>query len=660
MQGIDLAKDFAPATEDDWRLLVDKALKGASFDSLRTATDNASTIEPLYAGRRDRSAEAGRLGGKPWTIVTRIEHPDPVEANRLILDDLNGGAGGLDLILASSNHARGVGLVIETLEDLDRLLEGVYLDLVSLRVDAGHDGRPVVAMLLALAEMRGIPASALDIRAAVDPVGSLAHDGRLSAPVEKLAPRLWDLLAYADKHGLKGSMSMADGRIWHAAGASDAQELAYTLASAVTLLRAVEAGNIPGLVLQDCIDVVLAADADQFSTIAKFRAMRRLWARMLDASGLEQRKLNIHAETAWRMMSQRDPWVNMLRTTVAAFAAGIGGADSITVLPFTAALGVPDEFARRIARNTQSILLEESNLYRVADPAAGSGVVEARTDELARHAWALFREVEAAGGIVQAYADGLVAPKIAEVRKARQNRVATRRDPLTGTSAFANLAERDLKLLDCHFPELGFSSQTLELPAPGKGELVEALIAASKDGAALSDMALARRGGDPIIAERLPVMRLAEPFEALRDAADQFLEVRGNRPGVFLATIGKPSDYAARASWVRNVFTAGGIEAVSAPSDLVVGDADAVAAAFRASGLESACLCSSDALYGAHAVETVLALKEAGAVAVYIAGRSGAGDNGLDAVGIAEFIHEGCDILAALQGAHEHLGLGDV
>lgn len=655
MQFIDLAKGFETAVETDWQRLVDKALKGASLDTLRTSTQGHSVIEPLYAGRRDTAAEAGRAAGKPWTIITRIEQPDLSAANRLILDDLNGGAGGLDLIMTASNHARGAGLVIETLADLEQLLDGVYLDLVSIRIDGGHEGRPLVAMFMALAEQRGIPLSSLDVRAAVDPIGCMAHNGWLSAPVELMAPRLWDLLHHAEKHGLTGSMASADGRIWHAAGASEAQELAYTLASAVTYLRTIDGSNVDGLLPQDRLEVVLAADADQFATIAKFRAMRRLWARVLDASGLEQRPLHIHAETAWRMMSRRDPWVNMLRSTVAAFAAGVGGADSVTVLPFTEALGVPDEFARRIARNTQTILLEESNLHRVADPAAGSGAVEARTEELAREAWALFQGVEAEGGIAQAFIGGKVAPAIAEVRAERTRRIATRRDPLTGTSAFANLAEAAVSVLPVRQPDLGYSARALDLPLPGKGELTTALVTAFHDGATLTDMTVARGVEAPVQAAAIPIVRLAEPFEALRDAADKYLEKSGSRPEVFLATIGTLADYTARAGWARNFFAAGGLELAAAET----GDdtSDAVDEAFRASGAKIACLCSTDALYAEHAVETVQALKAAGADAVYLAGRPGSGADGLSAAGVAEFIHEGCDVLSVLRHAHDQLGL---
>ena len=194
--------------------------------------------------------------------------------------------------------------------------------------------------------------------------------------------------------GFRGPFAVADGRIIHNAGGSEAQELAFAIAAAVDYLRALEASGVPLDAARGMIYFRLAADADEFLTIAKFRAIRKLWARVEAACGLAPKPTTVAAETAWRMMTKRDPYVNMLRTTIAVTAAGLGGADNIAVLPHTAALGLPDAFARRVARNTQLILLEESNLAKVADPAAGSGAIEDLTAKLCAAAWAQFQEIE--------------------------------------------------------------------------------------------------------------------------------------------------------------------------------------------------------------------------------------------------------------------------
>ena len=303
----------------------------------------------------------------------------------------------------------------------------------------------------------------------------------------------------------------------------------------------------------------------------------------------------------------------MLRTTIAVAAAGLGGADAITVLPHTAPLGLPDPFARRVARNTQLVLLEESNLGRVGDPAAGSGALEAMTDELCIAAWSAFREIEQQGGVWAALETGVIQRHAATVRAERERAVARRTDILTGTNEYPNINEVLPAVLDV---------------APA---------ALPKDDAAVT-------------AAALPRIRLAEPFEQLRDASDKILAQTGARPKVFLATLGKPADFNARANFAKNFFEAGGIEAVGGgdgPSPL--------AAAFKASGAALACLCGSDKTYDSEAEAAAAALKAAGARRVYLAGRPGAKEATLRAAGVQTFIHEGCDVLATLQAAYDIL-----
>jgi methylmalonyl-CoA mutase len=300
--------------------------------------------------------------------------------------------------------------------------------------------------------------------------------------------------------------------------------------------------------------------------------------------------------------------VNMLRTTIAAFAAGIGGADAITVLPFTAAIGLPDRFARRVARNSQLILLEESNLARVADPAAGSGALEALTDQLGRAAWILFQEIEAAGGASAALEAGLIQHKVAEVRAKREAAIATRKDALIGTSEYPHLAEMPALVLD---------------------------------------MPLAPLYSAPAGANPLPCIRLAEPFEQLRDASDLILAERGARPRVFLANLGAPAEFMPRAQFASNLFEAGGIEAVSNDG---FESRDAMVAAFKASGTRVACLCGTDEMYQRDGVETAQVLKAAGA-RVHLAGRPSQAD-AFRAAGVDTFIFAGCDALAVLRDAY--------
>jgi len=438
----------------------------------------------------------------------------------------------------------------------------------------------------------------------------MARTGRAPLAWPDLSKRAGETArGLADNGYTKARFLRPDGRAVHEAGGSEAQELAFVVAAGIAYLRLLEAA---GFALDDArerITFILAADADEFLTIAKFRALRKLWARVEEACGLTPKAAYVAAETAWRMMSARDPYVNMLRTTIAVTAAGVGGADSITVMPFTAALGLPDRFARRVARNQQLILLEESNLYRVSDPAAGSGGIEALTGELTNSAWRLVQEIERAGGIAAALEQGLIQKTVAATRAARQAAIAKRRDALTGVSDYPDLSESAVKVLDV--PRAAPAQQATPF-------------------------------------EPLPSLRLAEPFERLRDKSDAIFKKTGARPKVFLANLGKLSDFTARATFAKNFYEAGGLEAVSNDG---FKSRDDMIAAFKASGAPIACLCSSDKVYDAEAAEAAKALTAAGAV-VHLAGRPGAYEAAWNAAGVKTYIYVGCDVLATLTAAH--------
>ncbi len=300
-------------------------------------------------------------------------------------------------------------------------------------------------------------------------------------------------------------------------------------------------------------------------------------------------------------MTRRDPWVNLLRATVAVFSAGLGGADSISVLPFTQALGLPDAFARRLARNTQLVLLLESNLGKVADPAAGAGGLEALTNALVERGYALFQEIEKAGGLASALEGGAFQAEIAKTAAERAKNVARRKDPLTGASEFPNIHEKPVTVL---------------IPAPAPP--------------AANPNALAPH-------------RVAEAFEALRDQA----ETSAARPKIFLANLGPVAAFTARATFAKNFFEAGGVEALGNDG---FADPAALAAAFKASGAKLAVLCSSDKVYAEQGVDAAKALTSAGAL-LYIAGRPGDLEAQWRAAGVRDFVHVGSDVLGQLRGA---------
>ena len=449
MTNVPLASEFAPASLERWRKLVESVLKGAPFDrKLVAKTYDGLRIEPLYPRSTDAQPVAGRAPGSPWQVLQRLDHPDPVIANQQGRQDLENGATGLVLVLAGSPGAHGFGLEPSEAA-LRRALDGIHLDAgITLELD-GCAPASALALRQVIAE-HGTKPSATRIRFGLDPLGPIARSSAGRTSWDNVVASHASVIRDLTEQGFAGPFVVADGRVVHAAGGTEAQELGYVLASAIADLRMLESAGFALVRIDQARQLIffrLAADADQFLTIAKFRALRKLFARVEAACGLAAQQIFVSAETAWRMMTRRDPWVNILRTTVATFAAGLGGADSVTVLPFTAALGLSDAFARRLARNTQLILLEESNLARVADPAAGSGGIEALTQHLCGAAWAFFQEIEAAGGAHTALTNGLVARKVAVIRHEREAAVARGREPITGTSEFPDIHELPVPVL---------------------------------------------------------------------------------------------------------------------------------------------------------------------------------------------------------------------
>jgi methylmalonyl-CoA mutase len=642
-----LAAEFPPATEAQWRAAVDAVLKGKPFDKVLVGrTADGIEVQPLYPRKAEAAPLAGRAPGIPWTIAQRADHPDPAAANAQALEDLAGGASGLVVVTRGAiGDRRGDAMVIDGLADLDALLAGVMLDLIPLRIDAGTSAGHVAAMLAAKAERDGLDPKSLTVAFGIDPIGAFARRGTLES-WDGAAAKASDAVLALRARGFAGTQLAADGRVIHDAGGSEAQELAYVLGAAVQYWRMLEAAGLPLSEAARALSVVLAVDADQFLSTARIRAMRKLWARLETACGLSPSHLDLHAETAWRMVTKVDPAVNWLRTTTAVFAAGIGGADHVVVEPWTAAIGLPDAFGRRVARNTQLILIEESNLHRVADAAAGAGGIEALTDELCKRAWALFQDWERAGGIVAALSSGTVQGAVAKVRTERATAIARRRAPLTGASEFPNVHETVPEVLMPPKRETRRGAEAIDLPAAGRGERFEAQVKAFASGAIRS--ALSRPKSDTIFVDPLAPIRLAEPFEALRADFDAMAAASGTRPKVFLAVIGPVAAFTARATFARNLFEAGGFDA---PIPEPFADTAAVAAAFKASGAAIACLCSTDELYAAEAADVAKALKAAGARQLWLAGRPGDQEASLKSAGVDGFIQAGGDVLEVLHAA---------
>ncbi|MFD7836955.1 methylmalonyl-CoA mutase family protein [Streptomyces sp. NPDC059761] len=622
--GLSLAAEFPDATHEQWQRLVEGVLRKsgkdvsgeAAEDALSTKLEDGLITRPLYTAP-DAAEETGFpgfapfvRGGSPaggaaagWDVRQRYVGNDPVRVNEAVLTDLENGVTSLWLSLGGSPG----GLPVDA---LPRALDGVYLDLAPVSLDAGAEYADAGRALLRLYAERQVAPEAARANLGADPLGHEARTGEVLDLADAVG-----LAQEAAAHGPGVRALLVDALPYHEAGGSAAEELGLSLATGVAYLRALTEGApaegapaAEGLGVDAALGQLefrYAATADQFLTIAKFRAARRLWARVAEACGAPdagaQRQ---HAVTSPVMMTRRDPWVNMLRTTVACMAAGVGGADSVTVLPFDHELGLPDAFARRIARNTSTILLEESHLARVIDPAGGSYYVEQLTDELAHAAWEFFQTIEKAGGLAAALRSGLVADRLAATWAERSKRLAKRREPITGVSEFPLLSEKPVE----------------REPAPA-----------------------GPTGG-------LPRVRRDEAYEALRARSDAHLAATGNRPRIFLAALGPAAAHTARATFAANLFQAGGVEPVHDPVSV---DPATAAEAYAASGADGmAVLCSSDPLYEEQAEAVAAALRAAGATTVFLAGKPGTAAGAVD-----EYVFAGCDAVAVLSSVLDRMGV---
>jgi methylmalonyl-CoA mutase len=614
-----LAEGFPTATVEQWRALVDKALKGADFEKrLVSRTADGLKINPLYTRGDALQGTVDMVPGSPpytrgtkavapglgWDIRTFHIERDPKAANKAILEDLEGGVTSIGLQFG------GYGLP-PTQEAVATALDGVLLDVCPIIAVAGEGFFDAAIALNAVWEARGVKASERQGSFGADPLGTLAMTGRLSEPVETSLARAVALMKATEASPGVQAMT-ADGVVAHVAGASEAQELACMLATLVAYLRAAEQAGIPPAQALPKINVALAADIDEFSTIAKLRAARRLIWRVADASGASDAaaRVKLNCPTSYRMMAKRDPWTNILRTTIACTGAALGGADAIVVLPFTFALGKPDAFARRVARNIQIVCQEESHLGRVTDPAGGSWYVENLTEDMAKKAWEIFQDIEARGGMLEGLKSGFIQEMIAKTSETRAKSIATVRQELTGVSAFPILGDDGV--------------HTEPWPAPS-----------------------AAAGTPAITVKPMAPHRLGEAFEALRDAAD----AHGGY-SVFVASLGEIAEHNVRTTWTKNYLAAGGIATLVSDGYKTAQDA---AEAFKASGATAACICSSDAVNATLAAPTAKALKAAGAKLVLMAGRPGDEEAALKAAGVDQFVFAGADAVATLKGLQEKL-----
>lgn len=558
MSELKLDANFASASQADWLDAVEKALKGKGAETLVSNDLGGFTRQPLYTESNSTTAadEAGLPGFAPftrgakavnnkflpWHIAQRAVLGRANADNTAILTDLSGGVSAITLDFTEQSA---------DVDALDKLLDGVMLDIAPLALVPATQGMNAANAVLGLYDKRGIAAET-EGYLNLDPLATTVQHAT-AAPI--------DYAALADiaktRPGLR--LMTSSGAAYHAMGASVPQELGWMLAGLTAYLRALEAADMDAAAALSKITLTIAADVDFFASLAKIRAARLLFANIAEAIGAPDTAPQIHAETSLRAFSDIDPWVNILRATAAGMGAGIAGVDLMTVAPCTASSATDNQLTRRIARNTQVILQEESHIGQVADAAGGSWYVEQLTRELAEAAWAEFQAIEAEGGLAVAIDTGKVTAALAAQTEAYQADIDKRALPMVGVSEFPNIDEAPLE------PSRNATGY-----------------------------------------------RHAQGFEALRHAAQKA------KPKVFMACIGDMASYTPRANFATNLYNAGGLSAVMGDGGT---DALAIAEAFKKSNAKIAVICGSDGDYDSHAEAVATALHEAGVTHLALAGK---------------------------------------
>jgi methylmalonyl-CoA mutase len=699
-----LLAEFPPAGYGAWHRLVETELKGAAFDKrMFTPTYEGITLKPIYRPEDAeglphlnsfpgfapfvRGSTAAGQNGRPWLISQEIVCSSASEFNHAARNSLDRGLNALNMVLdkatrnahdpdwAQPNEVGFGGLSIATVDDLDEALDGVDLNNTWLFVRSGASAMPFAALLVALARKRRKAPAALCGCIEMDPLGVLAHEGVLPQSLEDAYREMAVLLRWASAAAPNLQTICVHSRAWHEAGGSAAQELAFALATGVEYLRKMNARDLEVDTVAPRMRFAVTVGANFFMEIAKLRALRMLWSRAVAAAGGNEQaqKLSLHVRTSQWNKSVIDPHTNMLRTTVESLAGVLGGCDSMQVGAFDEVAREPDDFSRRIARNTQLVLQKECELNRVIDPAGGSWYVESLTDELSNRAWAIFQEVERLGGMEAALKAGFPQQSVATTAVEKIKAVARRKDSIIGVNQYANARETPLERpaievesfhrrrvfqIAAHRLDLEDAGDELVLEKLTRvidrknPRLFDACVDAAAAGATLGEISRTLRihDGPCNSVTSVCITRAAVGFERLRAAV-----TNENRPAVFLCNMGPLADYKARADFSRGFFSVGGYNIVSPAGFASPEDA---AKAFAESKARVAVICSTDDKYPTLAPTLVEALRAQRKDAIVaVAGFPKDHVESLRKAGVDEFIHIRADVLELLTAFHNRLGI---
>lgn len=673
-------EEFPQPTYQDWRQAAEKSLKGASFDKLITDTYEGISLKPLYLQEDIRNLpHTGSLPGiapfvrgneplgyltNPWEVSQEFSQASPETMNQAIQNDLERGQGTLHIVLdqptrremdPSDDNKELIGLdgcSLFQLADLEALLKGIEIEKYPVFVQAGPFSWPMVSLFTAYFNKKGLNLGQLTGCIGADPLGEWISEGALAHSLSQTYDAMAMQANWAAAHAPQLQTISIQGSPYHNGGGSAVQELAFALATGIEYIREMLKRNISIDAAASQIRFHFSVGTQFFMEVAKLRAGRLLWSRIVDAFGgvEESQKMKVHARTSAWTKTIHDPYVNMLRSTAEAFAAVVGGAGSLHVSAFDEAIRKSDEFSRRISRNTQLILDKEVHLSKVVDPAGGSWYIETLTDQLAEKAWELLQEVESQGGMSQAILNGFPQDAVAKVAAKRAENMGSRKDKWVGTNMYPHLQEPDL---DPKLDQLNSLQQArvecakqvvakteIEPFTAGSAQLVTLAAESLLSGATIGQISKQMSADPAALPQVKPIHlhRAAQPFEALRKASSQYKEKNGSLPKVYLANLGSLAQHKARADFSSGFFAAGGFESIMGQGSNTAEEAVRLAVD---SGVSTVVICATDDLYAELAPELAKQLKAKNPeVTVLLAGNPSAEQREMYIqAGVDDFIH---------------------
>ena len=658
-----LLTEFPEHTYDQWHAAAEALLKGAPFEkALVSKTHEDITIQPIY--RRDdivglehlkhfpgsdslvRGSRSGGFLSAGWEVSQELKAADPAALNALVHQGLNGGQSELNIVVGCGQPTCcNGGSNIGNADDVKTALSGVAVDAISTYWQCGPSAVPIAALVIAAADQLGVPASKLRGGIENDPFAELVVKGKLKQSLKLRFDHMAALTDYAAKNAPGLRTISVKGDVYHNAGATSTQELGYITATLVSYIEEMKTrGHAPETVLPH-IRIRIAVGSDYFMEIAKIRAIRWLWSKVASTYGVENAPVHIHASTSKWNKTTYDAHTNMLRVTSEAFAAVVGGVDSLHIGPFDEIAGHTDEFSRRIARNLHIILREECGLDQVIDPAGGSTYIEWLTDQIASKSWGIFQDIEKQGGMLACLQNGTVQQSVEAVCKAKFKNIRIRKEKIVGANMYPDLKGKKLEI---NAPECTAGQPVSGAPAPEKldltvtadASLIEQAIAAAKNGASKASLYVSSGLTNPegaIEVTPLPQRRAAEEYEALRDASAAFATKNGAPPAIIQLNMGPSGRYRLRADWTASFFEAAGF-AIEGAKDFDNNDA-AIAALFS-SKANIAVITSDDATYAETVAPLAAAVKAAKPdVTLLVAGAPGENEAAWRAAGVDNFVN---------------------